>query len=214
MAKLPCQLQAANALCLHQFLYRYPWVLLGAACTGPGSGEGNQYKLRQLGLYCRGCPWWGFLGCCAAQPVTNAAQAQQGWGCHLDLYHLHLRICNGHMKWGEGWFRRQSTCQHQQWEAPAQPRAKVCAPVPQFLLLSHGTHPGVQPRHRLIFAQKKTQRQEKHKIPWGWEQEGFQPDKAAPYICFLLPAVNKPFNVFKATNNRSAAVNKFSTAEI
>lgn len=37
-------------LSLHQFLYRYPWVLLGAVCKGPGSAEENQYKLQWLRL--------------------------------------------------------------------------------------------------------------------------------------------------------------------
>lgn len=102
-------------------------------------------------------------------------------------------------------------------------RGSCSAPWPEAMSWCRGSsslamgltqgRPRVHPRHGLIFAWKKTQRQEKHRIPRVWEQEGFPPDKAMPYICFLLAAVNKPFNVFKSTNNKSAAVNKFSTPE-
>lgn len=76
----------------------------------------------------------------------------------------------------------------------------------------HGWCLHVPPRHRPTFAWKKFLwvKRKKHKIPSSWHWEGSLPDKAVPYICFLLAVINKHF---KAPNNKSDAVHKFSTAE-
>lgn len=76
----------------------------------------------------------------------------------------------------------------------------------------HGCCLHALPRHRPAFAWKKFLwvKRKKHTIPSGWHWEGSLPDKAVPYICFLLVVINKHF---KAPNNKSDAVHKFSTAE-
>lgn len=139
-----------------------------------------------------------------------------------NFYICSFKMCIWRLfRWGEGqppwavWETKH--CQHWQWEAPAQPHGRRLSPGARIPPpRPRGSHRGA---HMCTWDmdwhlhRKKPESQEKHKIPRGWEQEGFQPDKSAPNIYILLATVNKPFSVFKSTNNKSAAVHKFSTAE-
>lgn len=92
----------------------------------------------------------------------------------------------------------ENQCELQQLRLPTAPLHGECLHVP--------------PRHRPTFAWKKFLwvKRKKHKIPSGWHWEGSLPDKAVSYFCFSLAVINKHF---RAPNNKSDAVHKFSTAE-
>lgn len=87
-----------------------------------------------------------------------------------------------------------------------------------FLLLSHRAHPGAPTCAPKIWTdnldRKKTLRDKRSTRSWGTGSRKVSSLTRLPHaFAFYWPQLISPFDVFKATSNKSAAVNKFSTAE-
>lgn len=154
---------------------------------------------------CAAEPAQGEDFCLVTQPVTKAVQGKLGMSSGSVTSAFVALKCPWGLQWGEGW--HPGLCLGY--------KALARLGVSSFSAtgLTQG-HPHVHLRHGLIIWTEKKPSEMRSTRSWGTGSRKISSLTRLPHAFpFYWPQLISPFNVFKATGNKSAAVNKFSTAE-